>query len=171
MSLDHTLLSVKLNMIHLCCYYKINVALKQAGQGQGTTSKTMTEVLRTEHKQAGTQTWLSPRRWKIWFPLDRELPCNTLARWHTYRHHDSSKVNHTSVQFSAVAQSCPTPCDPMNRSTPGLPVQHQLPESTHSHVHWVGDAIQPSHPLVVPISSGLQSFPASESFQWVSSSH
>ena len=52
-----------------------------------------------------------------------------------------------SVQFSSVTQSCPTPCDPMNHSTPGLPVHHQLPESTQTHVHWGGDAIQPSHPL------------------------
>ena len=52
-----------------------------------------------------------------------------------------------SVQFSSVAQSCPTLCDPMNRSTPGLPVHHQLPEFTQTHVHRVGDAIQPSHPL------------------------
>ena len=48
---------------------------------------------------------------------------------------------------SSVAQSCPTLCDPMNRSPPGLPVHHQLPEFTQIHVHWVGDAIQPSHPL------------------------
>ena len=53
----------------------------------------------------------------------------------------------SSVQFCAVAQSCPTLCDPMNRSTPGLPVHHQLPEFTQTHVHRVGDAIQPSHPL------------------------
>ena len=51
------------------------------------------------------------------------------------------------VQFSSVAQSCPTLCDPMNDSTPGLPVHHQLPEFTQTHVHWVSDAIQPSHPL------------------------
>ena len=49
-----------------------------------------------------------------------------------------------SVQFSSVAQSCPTLCDPMNRSMPGLPVHHQLPESTQTHVHWVRDAILPS---------------------------
>ena len=53
----------------------------------------------------------------------------------------------SSVQFSSVAQSCPTLCDPKNRSMPGLPVHHQLPESTQTHVHWVSDAIQPSHPL------------------------
>ena len=62
--------------------------------------------------------------------------------------------------FSSVAQSCPTLCGPMNRSTPGLPVHHQLPEFTQTHVHRVGDAIQPSHPL----SSCSQSLPASGSF-------
>ena len=53
------------------------------------------------------------------------------------------------VQFSSVAQSCPTHCDP-NESQPGLPVHHQLPEFTQTHIHWVGDAIQPSHPLSPP---------------------
>ena len=66
--------------------------------------------------------------------------------------------------FSSVAQSCPTLYDPMNCSMPGLPVHHQLPEFTQTHVHWVGDDIQPSHP-VVPFSSCPQSFPASGSFQ------
>ena len=56
----------------------------------------------------------------------------------------------SSVQFNSVTQSCPTLCDPMNRSTPGLPVHHQLPESTQTHVHRVGDAIQTSHPLLSP---------------------
>ena len=55
-----------------------------------------------------------------------------------------------SVHFSSVAQSCPTLCNPMNRSTPGFPVHHQLPEFTQTHVHWVSDAIQPSHPLSSP---------------------
>ena len=56
----------------------------------------------------------------------------------------------SSVQFSSVAQSCPTLCDPMNRSTPGLPVHYQLLEFTQTHVHRVRDAIQPSHPLSSP---------------------
>ena len=51
------------------------------------------------------------------------------------------------AQFSSVTKSCLTLCNPMNRSTPGLPVHHQLPESTQTHVHRVGDAIQPSYPL------------------------
>ena len=55
-----------------------------------------------------------------------------------------------SVQFSSVAQSCPILCDPMNRSTPGLPVHHQLPEFTQTHDHQVSDAIQPSHPQSSP---------------------
>ena len=59
------------------------------------------------------------------------------------------KIN-SSVQFSSVAQSCPTLCDPMNRSTPGLPVHHQLPEFTQTHVHGVSDAFQPYHPLSFP---------------------
>ena len=67
---------------------------------------------------------------------------------------ESDMVKHvgstSSVQFSSVAQSCSTLCDPMNHSTPGLPVHHQLPEFTQTHVHRVGDAIQPSHPLSSP---------------------
>ena len=60
------------------------------------------------------------------------------------------KLWHLSVQFSSVAQSCPTLCDAMNHSMPGLSVHHQLPEFTQTQVHWVGDAIQPSHPLSSP---------------------
>ena len=62
----------------------------------------------------------------------------------------AKEVCWVSVQFSSVAQSCPTLCDPMNRSTPGLPVHHHLPEFTQTHVHRVSDAIQPSHPLLSP---------------------
>ena len=68
-----------------------------------------------------------------------------------------------SVQFSSVTQLCQTLCDPMNHSTPGLPVHHQLPESTQTHVHWVGDAIQPSHPLLSPSPSA---FNLSDKKQW-----
>ena len=60
-----------------------------------------------------------------------------------------------SYQFSSVAQSCPTLCDPMNCSTPGLTVHHQLPEFTQTHVHRAGDAIQPSHPLSSPSPPAL----------------
>ena len=70
-----------------------------------------------------------------------------------------------SVQFTSVAQSWTTLCNPMDCNTPGLPVHHQLPEFTQSHVHWVGDAIKPSHPLSSPSPPAFQSFPASGSFQ------
>ena len=66
-------------------------------------------------------------------------------------------------QFSSVAQSCPTLCDPICYNTPGFPVHHQLPELAQTHVRWVSNAIQPSHP-VIPFSSCLQSLPASGTF-------
>ena len=65
-------------------------------------------------------------------------------------HIDTKNLANSVLQFSSAAQSCPTLHDPMNRSTPGLPVNHQLPEFTQVHVHRVSDAIQPSHPLSSP---------------------
>ena len=76
-----------------------------------------------------------------------------------------SKKIRITLQFSSVAQSCPTLWHPMDYSTPGLPVHHQLLEFTQTHVHRVGDAIQPSHLLSSIPFSCLQSFPASGSFQ------
>ena len=76
-----------------------------------------------------------------------------------------------SVQFSSVAQSCPTPCDPMNHSTPGLPIHHQLPEFTQTHVHRVSDAIQPSYPLSSPSPPAPNPSQHQGLFQWVSSSY
>ena len=82
-----------------------------------------------------------------------------------------NRKGYSVFQCSSVAtQSCPTLCDPMNHSTPGLPVHHQLPESTQTHVHWVGDAIQPSHPLSSP-SPALNLSQHQGLFKWVSSSH
>ena len=81
-------------------------------------------------------------------------------------------LSHTQIsQFSSTAQSCPTLCDPMNRSAPGLPVHHQLPESTQTHVHRVGDAIQPSHPLSSPSPPALNLSQHQSLFKWVSSPH
>jgi len=76
-----------------------------------------------------------------------------------------------SVQFSSVAQSCPTLCDPMNHSTPGLPVHHQLLEYTQTHVHRVSDAIQPSHPLSYPSPLAFNLSQHQGLFKWVSSLH
>ena len=72
-------------------------------------------------------------------------------------------------QFSSVAQSCPTLWDPMNHSTPGLPVHHQLPEFTQTHVHRVGDAIQPSHPLSPPFPPAPNPSQHQSLYQWVNS--
>ena len=73
-------------------------------------------------------------------------------------------------QFSSVTQSCPTLCDPMNCSASGLPVHHQLPEFTQTHVHRVGDAIQPSHPLSSPSPPAPNPSQHQSLFQWVNSS-
>ena len=79
--------------------------------------------------------------------------------------------NCLSDQIRSVAQSCPTLCDPMNRSTPGLPVHHQLLEFTETHIHWVSDAIQPSHPLLFPSPPAPNPSQHQSLFQWVNSSH
>ena len=75
------------------------------------------------------------------------------------------------IQFRSVTQSCLTLCDPMNRSMPGLRVHHQLPEFTQTHVHWVSDTIQPSHPLSSPSLPAPNPSQHQGLFQWVKSSH
>ena len=72
---------------------------------------------------------------------------------------------------SQFSQSCPTLCNAMNRSTPGLPVHHKLPEFTQTHAHWVGDAIQPSHPLSSPYPPAPNPSQNQGLFQWVNSLH
>ena len=83
--------------------------------------------------------------------------------------------NHPSfliiLQFNSVTQLCPLLCDPVNHSTLGLPVHHQFPEFTHTHVHWVSDAIQPSHPLSSPSPPALNLSQHQGVFKWVSSLH
>ena len=76
-----------------------------------------------------------------------------------------------TVQFSSVAQLCLTLWDPMDRSTPGLPVHHQLPDFTQTHVHWIGEAIQPSHLLLSPFPPSFNLSQHHGLFQWVSSLH
>ena len=75
------------------------------------------------------------------------------------------------VQFSSVTQSCPTLCDPIDYSTPGFPVPHQLPEFAQTHVYQVSDAIQPSHPLLSLSPPALSLSQHQDLFQWASSSH
>ena len=81
---------------------------------------------------------------------NESLLCVRWPKYWSFSFNISPSKNYHSVQFSSVTQSCLTLCDPMNHSTPGLPVQNQLPEFTQTHVHRVSDAIQPSHPLSSP---------------------
>ena len=84
-----------------------------------------------------------------WGPQGQDqerIKSGSLSWWWSW----AQSCMYTAVQFSSVTQSCPTPCNPMDCSTPDLPVHHQLPEFTQTHVHWVGDIIQPSHPLSSP---------------------
>ena len=74
-------------------------------------------------------------------------------------------------QFSSIAQSCPAPCDPMDCSMPGFPVPHQVPELVQTYHHWVGDAIQPNHPLSSPSPPVPNPSQNQGLFQWVSSLH
>ena len=83
----------------------------------------------------------------------------------------TSQLWNSSVQPSSVAQSCPTPCDSMDHSTPGLPVHHQLPGFTQTRVHWVGDTIQLSHPPPSPSPPAFNLSQDQGLFQWVSCSH
>ena len=94
------------------------------------------------------------------------------------RHNWATELNWTEktlkkvfIQFSSVAQSCPTLCDPMYRSTPGLPVHHQLPKFTQTPVHRVTDAIHPSHPRSSPSAPAPNPSLHQSLFQWVNSSH
>ena len=96
-----------------------------------------------------------------------------LKGWHPKVNTNSYKLCiENSIYFpissvSSVAQSCPTLCDPMNRSTPGLPVHHQLPEFTQTHVHWVSDGIQTSHPLSSPSPPAFNLSQHQGLFKWV----
>ena len=84
----------------------------------------------------------------------------------------NSQKNKTVLMFfCSVAQSCPTLCDSMNCSTPGFPVLHYLPEFAQNHVCWIGDAIQPSHPFLLPSPPALNLSQHQGLFQWLSSSH
>ena len=118
---------------------------------------------------------------QLWMGLVIEARSNAVKYIHMCPHlwyHPLWVINNTesyicgcSVQFSSVTQSCPTLCDPMNHSTPGLPVHHQLSEFTQTHVHRVGDAIQPSHPLSPPSPPAFNLSQHLGLFKWVSSSH
>ena len=88
-----------------------------------------------------------------------------------HAHKDAPAVVASSVQFSSVTQSCLTLCNPMDCSMPGFLAHHQLAELAQTHVHWVGDAIQPSHPLLSASPPAFNHSQHQGLFQWVSSSH
>ena len=102
-----------------------------------------------------------------------DLISNTVLSLTNYDHNYLNFFLHFSFifYFTSVTQSCLTLCDPMNRSKPGLPVHHQLPEFTQTHVHWVSDAIQPSHPLLSPSPPAFSLSQHQGLFKWVNSSH
>ena len=107
-------------------------------------------------------------RLDLGWSLERD---QVLSLWTRRTNSKTLDYQRTNSQFSSVAKSCPTLCDPMNCSTPGLPVHQQLPEFTQTHVHWVGDAIQPSHPLSFPSPPAPNPSQHEGLFQWVHSSH
>ena len=108
---------------------------------------------------------------KMWIWIHWEPRHQALSLWSGSTDYKTLDYQRTNPQFSSVAQSCPTLCDPMNCSTPGLPVQHQLPEPTQTHVHWVSDAIQPSHLLLSRSPSTFNLSQHHGLFKWVSSLH
>ena len=145
----------------------------------------VTSRVTTYGGQANTGSWLSAKPWTAQVHLTRSpvglQPCGLVTFPvpeciigidipRIWQDSQIDSLIHGVVQFSSV-QSRPTLCDRMDRSTSGLPAHHQLPEFTQSHVHWVGDAIQPSYPLssLSPPTFNLSQHQGL--FQWVSSSH
>ena len=107
--------------------------------------------------------------WNLSHWTTREVPSHYALKSEKKDFKNSEKTFY--AQIRSVAQSCPTLCDPMNRSTPGLPVRHQLPEFTETHIHRVSDAIQLSHPLSSPSPPAPNPSQHQSLFQWVNSSH
>ena len=126
----------------------------------------------TDHRVTKSQTWLKQLYFFFFsnfhlIMLNRFIVLFSLLYSSTFLYIQQDG----SVQFSSVSQSCPTPCNPMRCSIPGLPVHHQLLESTQTHVHWVGDVIQPSHPLSFPSPPALNLSQHQGLFKWVNFSH
>jgi len=154
--------------------------LNSMGLGKGKQSPANTEVARLWHawvpKESG---WDWKRHFskglliKVYLAPFIRMSSKCVCKSGTFESMTVSLGNTISyiVQFSSVTQSCLTLCDPMDRSTPGLPVHHQLPEFTQTHVHWVSDAIQPYHPLSSPSPPALNLSQHQGLFKWVSSSH
>ena len=132
------------NLQNLCMFYPVFTSQSFSASG----SSPMSRLFTSGGQNIGALASVLPMNIQGWFPLGLT----------------------DLILFSSVAQSCPTLCDPMNRSMPGLTVHHQLPESTQTHVHWVGDAIQPSHRLSSPSPPALNLSQHQGLFKWISSS-
>ena len=115
------------------------------------------------HKRSRFDSWVGKIPWRTWQPTSVLLPGES--------NEQRSLADYSPVQFNSVAQLCLTLCNPMDCSRPGLPVHHELPEFTQSHVYWVGDAIQLSHALLSPSPPALKLSQHQGLFKWVISSH
>ena len=112
-----------------------------------------------------TNKWKDAQCWSLLEKCKSKLQWDITLYWSEWS--SSKSIRSDQISCSVVSDFC----DPMNRSTPGLPVHHQLPEFTQTHVHWVGDAIQPSHPLSSPSTPAFNLSQHQGFSQWVSSSH
>ena len=124
-------------------------------------------------ERPGFDSWVGKIPWRSErLPTPVFCPGQFHRLYRTWRHKELDTTEWLSVQFSSVQSlSRVWLCDPMNHITPGLPVHHQLPEFTQTHVHWVSDAIQPSYPLLSHSPSVLNLSQHQGLFQWVRSSH
>ena len=118
--------------------------------------------------QTGILEWLAIPFYRFFQPRDQTRVSHIAGRFFTNWATTEALLVY---QFSSVAQLCPILCNPMDCSIPGFPVHHELPELTQTHVYWVGDAIQPSHPLLSPSPSVFNDSQNQGLFKWVSSSH
>ena len=127
----------------------------------------------TADKPPAILTWSLSILNNRWLPCfsDSHLPQPFIQRGISAQGCPWTTLGILTVQFSSVTQSCPTLCDLMNRSMPGLPVHHHLPEFTQTHVHRVSDAIQPSHPLSSPSPPAPNPSQHQSLLQWVNSLH
>ena len=149
----------------------------------------MSQFFESAGQSIGASASVLPMNIQGWFPIGMTGSISLLSKCLLQHHslkasvlwcsaffivqlsHPYMTTGKTISQFSSVAQSCPTLWDPMNRSTPGLPVHHQLPEFTQTHIHRVSDDIQPSHPLSSPSPPAPNPSQHQSIFQWVNSSH